>query len=268
MHTNEINAYERTLLLSTNLPKTAGGNFDPDNLEFTDILGKEQAKINSLSASEAEVTDDNLILDTSDLDTIKTDTITTAETKYDTYFQEASKTYNIPVYLLKAVAKQESNFQSNCVSKSGATGIMQLMPATAASLGVTNSYDARQNIMGGAKYLAANLKTFNNDVSLALAAYNAGPNAVKKYNGIPPYEETQNYVPKVLKYAEMYKELEETNSKIRGGNNTDSYYQLAQLLNSNLNNSLTVNNTTTLSNALEQLMSSGNASDWLSQLNL
>jgi soluble lytic murein transglycosylase-like protein len=79
-------------------------------------------------------------------------------------------------------------------------GIMQLMPSTAKSLGISNAYDARSNIMGGAKVIAQHLKKYNGDVSLALAAYNAGSGAVDKYGGIPPYTETQNYVKKVLKY--------------------------------------------------------------------
>ena len=121
-------------------------------------------------------------------------------TTMDDIFNKASETYNVPVALLKAMAKQESNFDPNATSSSGAQGVMQLMPATAASLGVTNAYDPEQNIMASAKLLAAHLKKFNGDFTLAAAAYNAGSGAVKKYGGVPPYSETQNYVKKINKY--------------------------------------------------------------------
>lgn len=118
----------------------------------------------------------------------------------NTYFEEAAEKYNVDANLLKAIAKQESNFNPSARSSAGAMGIMQLMPSTAKSLGITDAYNAHDNIMGGAQVIAHNLKKYNGDVSLALAAYNAGSGNVDKYGGIPPFKETQNYVKKVLAY--------------------------------------------------------------------
>lgn len=120
----------------------------------------------------------------------------------DAIFDEAAEKYNVPVDLLKAIGKQESNFNPDAVSRCGAQGIMQLMPRTAASLGVTDSFDPKQNIMGGAKYISQMLDKYDGNASLALAAYNAGSNNVDKYGGIPPFEETQNYVKKVMGYMQ------------------------------------------------------------------
>lgn len=106
---------------------------------------------------------------------------------------------------VKAVVNQESGFNPKATSHCGAMGLMQLMPATAEGLGVTNAYNPEQNIQGGTKYLKGLLDRFDNNKSLALAAYNAGPNAVKKYGGIPPYAETQNYVKSVLSKYDKYK---------------------------------------------------------------
>lgn len=118
----------------------------------------------------------------------------------DSIFEEAANTYNVPVTLLKAVAKAESGFDANAVSSAGAQGVMQLMPSTAESLGVTDPFDARSNIMGGAKYISEKLKQYDGDIELALAAYNAGSGNVEKYGGVPPFPETQNYIDKIKSY--------------------------------------------------------------------
>lgn len=118
----------------------------------------------------------------------------------DNIFDKASDKYGVPVNLLKAIGKAESGFNKNAVSRCGAQGIMQLMPATARALGVSDSFDAEQNIMGGAKYMAGLLKKYNGNTTIALAAYNAGGGNVSKYGGVPPFSETQNYVKKVTEY--------------------------------------------------------------------
>ncbi|MGN0480116.1 MAG: lytic transglycosylase domain-containing protein [Lachnospiraceae bacterium] len=121
----------------------------------------------------------------------------TDELSLESIFQKMADKYDVPLDLLKAVAKVESDFRMDVVSKSGAVGVMQLMPRTAEALGVTNIYDPEQNIEGGAKYLAGAIDYFNGDVALAVAAYNAGYGAVERAGGIPPYEQTQNYVKKI-----------------------------------------------------------------------
>jgi soluble lytic murein transglycosylase-like protein len=100
--------------------------------------------------------------------------------------------------LIDAVIKVESAYKANAVSKAGAKGLMQLMKATAAELGVRDRFDARQNIFGGSRYLKDLINRFEGRLDMALAAYNAGPSAVEKYNGIPPYRETQRYVRKIM----------------------------------------------------------------------
>ena len=142
-------------------------------------------------------------------------------TPMDEIFEEASRETGVDIRLLKAVGKAESNFKASATSRCGAMGVMQLMPATAKSLGVTDAYDARQNIMAGSKYLAKLLDKYDGDVRLALAAYNAGSGNVAKYGGIPPFSETQNYVKRVLQYAGTDFDADQALVAQKAGGNTD-----------------------------------------------
>jgi hypothetical protein len=123
---------------------------------------------------------------------------TTGRQRIDSCIENSALKYNVPKELIQSVIQAESGFRANVVSGSGAMGLMQLMPGTASDLGVSNPFDVEQNIDGGTRYLKKMLDRFDGDVKLALAAYNAGPGAVDKYGGLPPYRETRRYVQRVL----------------------------------------------------------------------
>lgn len=119
--------------------------------------------------------------------------------------QQNAQIWQVDPALIKSVIANESSFDANATSPVGAQGLMQLMPETAASLGVRNSYDPAQNVAGGTRYLRSLLDRFNGDTRLAVAAYNAGPQAVEKYGDVPPYAETRNYVQNVLGSLDRYR---------------------------------------------------------------
>jgi soluble lytic murein transglycosylase-like protein len=118
--------------------------------------------------------------------------------------KEYAETYKIDYLLIKAMITVESCFDSYAVSRVGAKGLMQLMPETAKRMGVYNIFNAKDNIRGGVRYFSQMLQRFGHNSKLALAAYNAGPQAVEKYKGVPPYKETQNYIKRVMDYYQKY----------------------------------------------------------------
>ena len=179
----------------------------PGNLPgtgFSQKLEKEMQK--SLGVTEAQKTSEPAVQENNQplpavqkMDTAKTvlADMPLADQNLSTLIEAAARKYKVDPKLVAAVAEVESNGNQDAVSSVGAIGVMQLMPDTAASLGV-DPYNKQQNIEGGAKYLRQMLDTFGGDTKKAVAAYNAGPGAVKDYGGVPPYKETQNYVNKVL----------------------------------------------------------------------
>lgn len=126
--------------------------------------------------------------------------------KYDTYIRQAARKYGVSFPLIKAIIQAESSFNPRAVSRAGALGLMQLMPANVRLLKIRDPFDPWENIMGGTRFFKNLLNRYDGKLSLALAGYNAGPHRVDEYNGIPPFRETQNYVRKVLHYYRMLKQ--------------------------------------------------------------
>jgi soluble lytic murein transglycosylase-like protein len=158
-----------------------------DNLNFNDVLNAEVDQSNNTNIASPDV-----IGSVNGKINYKGD--------FNQIIDSTSKKYNINSAIIKAVIKAESNFDPSVVSSAGAMGLMQLMPDTALSLGVVEPFDPMENIEGGVKYLKDMLNKFGGNLELALAAYNAGPGNVTKYGGIPPFQETQNYVAKIMGY--------------------------------------------------------------------
>ncbi len=125
---------------------------------------------------------------------------------YDDIIQQASETYGVDKNIIKSVILAESSAKENAVSTANAKGLMQIIDSTAKYLGINNVWDPKENIMGGAKYLSELLRKYNGNLKFALAGYNAGPGNVDKYNGIPPFTETQTYVKRVIGYLKNFEE--------------------------------------------------------------
>jgi len=124
--------------------------------------------------------------------------------RFDAYISEAARKHGVSFFLIKAVIKAESDFDPRAVSRSGARGLMQIMPKTARSLGIVDPFDPRENIFGGTRYLKGLLTQFQGSLPLALAAYNAGPGKVESFNGMPRIEETRSFVRRVMQYFNRY----------------------------------------------------------------
>lgn len=170
-------------------------------------------------------------------------------TNLDSIFKEAANKYGVSERLLKAIAYTESGFQANVTSFSGAMGIMQLMPSTASAYGVSDPYDAYQNIMGGAAVLKDLLNMFQGNQSLAIAGYNAGCGNVKKYGGVPPFTETQNYVAKVTSLMQTGVSVPANTVTVNPSANTSSNTGTATSENFNTSNEATVSSETAKKNA-------------------
>ena len=170
-------------------------------------------------------------------------------TNLDSIFKEAADKYGVSERLLKAIAYTESGFQADVISSSGAMGIMQLMPSTASAYGVSDPYDAYQNIMGGAAVLKDLLNMFQGNQSLAIAGYNAGCGNVKKYGGVPPFTETQNYVAKVTSLMQTGVSVPANTVTVNPSANTASNTQTATSGNSNTTKDTTVSAETAKKNA-------------------
>ena len=127
-----------------------------------------------------------------------------ASSYYDMYIAEAARKHGVSFSLIKAVIKAESNFDPDAVSRSGACGLMQIMPETAKFLGIADPFDPRENIFAGARYLKKLLQQFQGSLPLTLAAYNAGPKKVEALKAVPPIEETQQFVRRVMRYLKRY----------------------------------------------------------------
>ncbi len=194
----QMNSYVNTLNSNYSPVQKQANNIQTDNkIQSFDTVLKNTAGVKFGDLISNPTTRVNANLYTAQAN-YATQTHLSPKEKIKNLVSKVSKKHGVDEKLVNALIKQESGFNPNAKSKVGAMGLMQLMPSTAKGLGVTNPMDPEQNIEGGVKYLKSMLNRYNGNLILALAAYNAGPGAVDKYDGVPPYKETQNYVRSIL----------------------------------------------------------------------